>query len=161
MKGPGFFATNADMSVRRPEISALARTEAWREMPVPDHIPPPTGLGPRRDRLLRWLLNGHLLPFFRFFGREVVIASEHRGLIWPLWGARQARFVDLSGTRSYVVSHSKRRFVRSAWRALGLTWRWLRAYPALRDAHRRGYGDLTSRRFWTGQFAAVDEVAAD
>ncbi len=30
LRGPDFFAENADMSKRRPEITALARTEAWR-----------------------------------------------------------------------------------------------------------------------------------
>ncbi|EYD70565.1 hypothetical protein [Limimaricola hongkongensis] len=151
MRGPGFFAENADMSVRRPQISALARDEAWREM-APLGPGAPARPGRIRTQLMKFTLNGHLLPFFSRLGGETAVPARERGLIWPVWGRRAARFYDGTGRRGYEVRHDKARFARIMRRALGLAHRWRRAYPALRDAHRAGYAEMASRPFWEARF---------
>lgn len=155
MRGPDFFRDNADMARRRPEISALARTEAWRpatpeDLAVPEmdwHEPPL-----RRARWMKRLLNGHLIPGFGLFGGRTRIPVSHRGLIWPLWGKREAVFVSQDESRAYRVTHSKRRGWGLIWRSFRLYLRWRRDYPALRAAHRQGYADLAARSFWEGRF---------
>lgn len=155
MRGPEFFEKNADMSKRRPEISALARDEAWRPVPpIGSDLPlakePSLGYG----KIMKFLLNGHLVPFWSHLGRDAEIAPQHRGLIWPIWGKRRARFYDASGTRGYDVVHDKARFGRIMWRALKLARRWRRDYPELRAAHREGYERMAAREFWEARFPA-------
>lgn len=155
MRGPDFFRDNADMARRRPEIAGLARTEAWRpatpeDLAVPDmdwHEPPL-----RRARWMKRLLNGHLIPFFALFGSHVRIPVSHRGLIWPLWGRKEAVFLNHDESRAYRVSHSKRRGWGLIWRSFKLYLRWRREYAGLRDAHRQGYADLANRAFWETRF---------
>ncbi len=156
LKGPGFFAENADMAARRPEIAALAQSEAWRDLEPGARAPDPVPPGRLFALAMKFTLNGHLIPFRRHFGRQVTVPVSHRGLIWPLWGATRAGFRDAEGRRGYEVAMSPRRFWRILARALVLTGRWIAAYPALRAAHRAGYEDLTARGFWERQFAAGD-----
>jgi galactofuranosylgalactofuranosylrhamnosyl-N-acetylglucosaminyl-diphospho-decaprenol beta-1,5/1,6-galactofuranosyltransferase len=161
MKGPDFFAANADMATRRPEISALARDESWRPTTPADMGVPAldvTGPEPKLTygRAFKYLLNGHLVPFWRWFGRDVRIPVTHRGLIWTLWGLRSATFTNADESRAYRVTHSKRRAFGLLWQAFRLYLRWRRAYPALRDAHRAGYDRLANRAFWDGKFLRAD-----
>lgn len=186
MKGPEFFAENADMARRRPEISALARSEAWRDLgpdpaasaapagvnragadrmtagnsdktPFSDPVPMPPGR--LYTLVMKFTLNGHLIPFWTRLGRRVTVPVSHRGLIWPLWGAAEAAFRDAGGHRGYTLMHSKRRFWRIGTRAAALTGRWIAAYPGLRAAHRAGYAEMTSRGFWERQFGAEGRSA--
>ncbi|MGR3590556.1 MAG: glycosyl transferase [Limimaricola soesokkakensis] len=151
MRGPGFFAENADMSVRRPQISALARDEAWREVP-PQGTGEPARPGAIKTQLMKFTLNGHLIPFWARFGGETAIPARQRGLIWPIWGQRAARFYDGTGRRGYEVRHDKARFMRILRRATALALRWRRAYPELREAHRKGYAEMAARPFWEARF---------
>ena len=151
MRGPGFFAENADMSVRRPQISALARGEAWREV-VPLGPGEPARPGAIKTQLMKFTLNGHLVPFFARFGGETAVPARDRGLIWPVWGQRAARFYDGTGRRGYEVRHDKARFIAIMRRAARLGLRWRRAYPELRDAHRAGYAEMAARPFWETRF---------
>lgn len=161
MRGPGFFEANADMSTRRPEISALARDEAWRTMPPIGseavRVAQPSRLW---GQFMKILLNGHLVPFWSRLGSDTEIAAAHRGLIWPLWGKRRARFYDASGSRGYEVAHDKARFARIMWRALKLARRWRQDYPKLRAAHREGYENMAARPFWDRQFEASTAMLA-
>jgi len=160
MRGPAFFAANADMIRRRPEIVGLARTEAWRPTtpadlavtPLPSHEPPL-----RYGRRMKWLLNGHLIPLFGLFGGRRRIPVSHRGLIWPLWGVKEAVFLNLDESRAYSVRHSKRRGWGLIWRSFRIYLRWRRDYAALRAAHRKGYQDLANRNFWETRFLKVQD----
>ncbi|MCP1167004.1 glycosyl transferase [Limimaricola sp. ASW11-118] len=151
MRGPEFFEENADMSKRRPEISALARDEAWK--PMPDAAPLPASKEPPRwwGQLMKLTLNGHLVPLWSRLAGAAEVAPAERGLIWPLWGKARVRFRDAQG-RGYEVTHDKVRFARIMWRALKLARRWRRAYPELRAAHREGYERLAARDFWETHF---------
>lgn len=161
MAGPAFFADNADMTAKRPQVLALARTEAWRAVEPGDLALPElsdTPPGPGFSRFMKYTLNGHLLPFWRRFGRQVRIPVSHRGLIWALWGLKGAVFVNADETRAYRVSHSKPRAFGLIWRALRTYLRWRAAYPGLQSAHRAAYAEMTARRFWEARFLPAPAV---
>ena len=159
MRGPALFEDTADMSARRPALAALAAPEAW----VPDQdADGPAGPGaepalhrpPSRlwARAMQASLNGHLVPFWALIAGRRRIGLAERALIWPLWGASRATFVDTAGGRSYSVRHDKRRAWALIRRALGLTWRWRRDYPALVAAYRAAYGPMTAPEAWQARF---------
>lgn len=158
MKGPEFFAQNADMMQRRPEILALARTETWRKTEPGDLTLPALDTDRGKEpsllygKFMRALGNGHIVPFWRRFGRSVRIPLSHRGLIWPIWGLKEAVFVNADGSKAYRVRHSKRQGFALMWRAGRMYWRWRRVYPGLRDAHRAGYAEMAARPFWEARF---------
>lgn len=162
MEGPDHFVRNADMAARRAAIGRLIRSEAWAPAPL-DPDPPEDRAAPAPGllaaTLMKLTLNGHLVPFWGMLGRKVTVPLRHRGLLWPLWGAREARFTDAEGQRAYVVRHDKRRFARLALQAGRLWWRWVRAYPALVRAYRDSYPGIASRGFWEQQFAAGPAAA--
>jgi len=154
MQGPAFFAANADMTTRRRAVQALIRSEAWQDV-APDSLPPehPTPEPSRWFSLwMKYTLNGHLIPFWHRFGQRRSIPMAERGLIWPLWGVAEARFVDHPGARAYVVRHDKARAARIIARALWLTMRWLLTAPRLTRAYRDSYGPMTRRSFWQARF---------
>lgn len=156
MKGPAFFAENADMAEVRPRVTALVRTEAWEDAPadMATDLPVPTGkaLGKaskvKAVTVKKWTLNGHLVPFWSRLGGKVTVPMPQRGLIWPLWGKAQARFVDPARHKTYEVRHSKARFARIMIRAAVLLLRWIRVYPALSEAYREAYPRMAARAFW-------------
>ena len=157
LDGPEHFERHADMAARRATIAALAVPEDWA--PLPSHpatalAPPPLHRPPARlwGRALQATLNGHLVPFWRLIGTERQIDLSQRALIWPLWGAAGARFVDTAGGRSYSVQHDKARAAALIGRALRLTWRWWRAYPRLQAAYRAAYGPMTTPAAWAARF---------
>jgi galactofuranosylgalactofuranosylrhamnosyl-N-acetylglucosaminyl-diphospho-decaprenol beta-1,5/1,6-galactofuranosyltransferase len=153
MQGPGFFAANADMTAKRPQVAALIRTEAWTPLTDPGPEAAPYGEpGPLVTRLCKLTLNGHLVPGWRLLAGTRVIEITERGLLWPLWGAARATYVDRAGGRSYTVRHDKRRFLTIGGRTLRLLWRWNRLYPGLKRAYRASYGDLAGRGFWEQRF---------
>ncbi|HHS94398.1 MAG TPA: hypothetical protein ENK63_03545 [Rhodobacterales bacterium] len=159
MKGPAFFEDNVDMSKRRPEILALIQAEAWREIsPFASDVPELRDPGMLVGRIMRLLLNGHIIPLWRVIGRSVTVPIVRRSLLWPTWGAKQATYYDVTGTLGYTVHHSKRRGWSVMLRAGWLTLRWLRDYRSIQKAHREGYERLTSPAFWQSQF---DRAEAD
>ncbi|SMY09237.1 glycosyltransferase [Flavimaricola marinus] len=153
MQGPAFFAENADMAAKRPQIGALIRDEAWQDiggdLPEPQTYREP---GRVSTILLKLSLNGHLIPGWRLIGKDRVIPIRDRGLIWPIWGLRRADFIDRQAGRHYTVQHSKRRFFALGLRTMRQLWRWIRLYPGLKQAYKESYGDLASRRFWQSRF---------
>lgn len=156
MRGPDFFAANADMADKRAEIGKIAAPEAWVDDPDRAQPAPCTHPGHRLSRWMVRTLNGHLIPFFKPFAREIEVNVTERALLWPLWGAGRVTFVDTGPevTRSYTVAHDKRQFIKLAWRAAGLYLRWIRAYPALKKAHREGYATLATKDWWQERFDA-------
>jgi hypothetical protein len=160
MKGPEFFEANADMARRRPEITALARTEAWAPAPLESTVETPKEPSRRWGQILKFTLNGHLVPGWTLLARTAQIPASHRGLIWPVWGKKRARFYSVDGQKSYEVVHSKRRFAAIGWQALRLALRWRAAYPDLRRTHREGYARMAARPFWDARFAEGPDGAA-
>ncbi len=156
MEGPEFFARNADMAKRRPEIAALAQTEAWRPA-TPDDLAVPeirTEKVPALlfGRALFATLNGHLLPFWRLWGQTRRIPVTHRGLLWPLWGLKEAVFVNADETRAYRLRHSKARAAALLWRAFRQYLRWRRGLSGPARGAPAGLCPEAARPFWDARF---------
>jgi len=158
MEGPEFFVRNIDMADRRATIAAMVQREVWREGGDPTRPAPENPDRPVPGRLftlaMKYSLNGHLLPFWRLLGRRVTIESPQRGLVWLLWGAKEAHFASPDGTRSYSVRHDKRRAAALMVQALRQTLRWRRDYPALLRAWQEAYPRIAARSFWEAQYGA-------
>lgn len=151
MQGPEFFARNADMAARRADLKALTRAEAWQAgAPEPQ---PRVTLDPERfetRELMKYTLNGHLLPGFSRFGARAVLPAGVRGHLQPAWGAAEITYSDPEGDRHFTVRHSKTRAWRQGLRMLRNLRRLYRNYRRLRDDWRAGYEQLASETFWTG-----------
>lgn len=150
MRGPRFFAANADMAERRAAIKALTGGETWGPLDDLDLTERRrfTHRGGRWHRLFVRTLNGHFLPFFRRWGDRVVLPVGERGTLNPVWGASRITYLNGTRTKGYTVALSMRTFVPLMLRLAGLTWRFLRRYPALRAEYRAAYPQMTALPFW-------------
>lgn len=163
MKGPDFFARNADMSAVRPRVLALRDREAWRPVDATT-LPAPVEDAPPGDNLRGWLwraaLNGHLLPFGRRFMEDSTVPLGLRGLLWPVWGAKRITYLNAMRDQGYTVEMDRRRGFDILRHAARMAWRWRRAYPRLMHAYTGAYGDLAAESYWQGQFEAPQETGA-
>lgn len=153
LQGPSLFTDNITMADKRAQIARLLKTEKWGAVPadlppIRDATRPPEW----RLTLLRATLNGHILPFFKLWGRAVTVPVADRGRVWSTSGASRAVFLDSAG-QAYTVTHSKRRFARLMVRAAGLALRWVIAWPRLSRAHRAAFEPMTTPAFWAAQCA--------
>ncbi|MFP4275724.1 MAG: glycosyl transferase [Paracoccaceae bacterium] len=161
LRGPDFFARNADMEQRRADIAALRRDEVWR--PVDGPLPADRVRLDPQKAWIRWLmkltLNGHLLPFFGLWGNRVTLSVGARGNFRRAWGAARITYLDAGGTQAYTVRHSKHRALvqglRMSRNIARLAWR----YPRLLDEWRRGYEALTTEGFWRRKLGLPDGKA--
>ncbi|MFQ3251826.1 MAG: galactofuranosylgalactofuranosylrhamnosyl-N-acetylglucosaminyl-diphospho-decaprenol beta-1,5 [Loktanella salsilacus] len=153
LQGPSLFTDNITMADKRAQIGRLLKTEKWGTVPADL---PPTRDATRppewRLMLLRATLNGHMLPFFKLWGRAVTVPVADRGRVWSTSGASRAVFLDGAG-QAYTVTHSKRRFARLMVRAAGLALRWVIAWPRLSQAYRTAFEPMTTPAFWAAQCA--------
>jgi galactofuranosylgalactofuranosylrhamnosyl-N-acetylglucosaminyl-diphospho-decaprenol beta-1,5/1,6-galactofuranosyltransferase len=147
LKGPQFFAENADMAQRRKDLKDLTTTEAWQPT---DHPPRPRhNLYPKPLRgLLLLTLNGHLLPFSRFFGPELVMEAELREDFRQVYGARAVTYLNAHRTASYTVRRDKRRFWRESFRLLRNSLKLRKSYDRLHREWQDSYPQMTSEAFW-------------
>ena len=157
LQGPEFFAANADMAERRGRIGQMRKTEAY----VPLQGPPPASrrrFDPRKNLFLRgvmkYSLNGHLLPFFGIWGNAVTLKSGQRGQLNEVWGAARITYVNSDETQSFTVRHSKWIAAREGLAMLGAMARLAWKYPALRESWRKGYAELTTGNFWQSKFGS-------
>lgn len=150
LRGPAFFAENADMAERRARIAAFRKNEAWK--PIEGPLPQPSirfnphKLLPRQ--LMKFTLNGYILPFFQLYGNRLVLESGQRGRIRETWGAAEITYVSADGSQYFTVRHSKRAALREGWRMLRNGIRLMREYPRLKLEWREGYEKLASTEFW-------------
>lgn len=152
MRGPDFFAANADMAQRRADLAALRKVEAWHapEGPLPA---PRKRLNPENPLVrlaMKATLNGHLLPFFGLFGNRLVLKTGERGAIRRVWGAAAVTCRNDAG-QIYTVRHSKLAALRATGVFLRDLLRLMLRYPALRAEWRQGYERLASTGFWRGR----------
>lgn len=167
LRGPAFFAANADMTARRATLTALRKTEGWK--PLTGAAPPERIRihlhGPsRRARFWRFLLdkslNGYLLPFFGRWGNEVTRRAGERGNVGAHWGASRITYISSDGTQSFTVRHSKRQALPQILRMTRNLIALARGYDRIKDDWQKGYATLASQDFWSRQFApAQDDIA--
>ena len=150
MRGPEFFVENADMLQRRADIKDVGAGEVWEPVENLD-------LRERRWfwangglkwRLMRFTGNGHLLPFFRFWGNRVVVPAPERGDYGRTWGAAQITYLSADGTQGYTTRHSKRSFLQVSCRLFKMLRRWRREYPDLLKKYQSGYDEIATKSFW-------------
>lgn len=150
LRGPEFFADNADLATRRAEIADLTKMEVWKPL---ETLPPERmRLNPKNPltRLMMILtINGHLLPFFSHFGNHITLRGSARKQLGSLWCAARITHLDTSTNTVYTVTHSKRSTLREALKMLRhvtlLVWR----YKRLKSDWQDGYEQLTTNeRFW-------------
>lgn len=151
LRGPAFFAANADMAERRTRLGKMRQTEAWRPLVGK----PPASrrrFDPRRNRVwllvMKYSLNGLLLPFFGVWGNHVTLKSGQRGQLHEIWGASQVTCVNADGTQMFTVRHSKARVLREGLKMIANLTRLALRFPAIRAMWRKGYADLTTKGFW-------------
>ena len=150
MEGPEFFDRNADMAQRRADLKALTQVEAWvpvaeRPVTAPVRKKPPNWAVRMLNKVT---LNGHFVPFFRVFGRKITVLAANRGHIGYVWGASQITFLNADRSKSYTVSHSKKKMLEQGSRLARNSWRFLRGYKDLNEQYQEAYGRLTSEAYW-------------
>lgn len=150
LKGPEFFAENADAAAQRAAVKALYKVESWKAVGDFDlkerrRYWAGHGLG---YKFFRWTLNGHLLPFYNIWGNRVVLQPRDRNNFAPIWGAAKLTYLNSTRDKAYTVQHSKSRFFGQAFRLLWLTARLYFGYGALLAKYRKGYAEITVPSFW-------------
>lgn len=162
IRGPAFFAENADMAERRARLGKIRETQPFR--PAQGPVPRPRKrLNPHNlvtRSLMKVTLNGHLIPFFRHFGNRLVLAPSARGNVRAAWGAAEFHCLDESG-KVMVLRHSKRAALTRGLRFVALLARFARRYPVLCQDWQKGYGDLASASFWRARLGLDQPQAAD
>ncbi|MEL6570443.1 MAG: glycosyl transferase [Pseudomonadota bacterium] len=150
MRGPEYFADNADMAQRRADIGKLQKKERWIPCAVPRE---------RRYRKLnpdlwvtRWFmkltLNGLLLPGFQYIGDHIVLPTSKRWRIRDHWGVASITYHDASEHKAYTVTHNKRRAIGVSLKTLKLIWTLRKRYPKLKKKWAEEYDRLTDRPYW-------------
>ncbi len=151
LKGPEFFAQNADAVAQRAAIKALYQVEAWKpasEIDMTERRRYFAGdIGGLRT-LFRLSLNGHLLPFYNLWGNRVVLQPRDRNNFRPVWGSSRITYLNSTREKAYTVRQSKTRFFAQAFRLTVLTARLYFGYGALRAKYRKGYAEITQPSFW-------------
>lgn len=149
---PDLFETDPEAANARAQVAQIYRTERWTEGAMPSGLLPPRRNPMWKQVLSRLTLNGHLIPFWTVIAPKAAVHPNVRAQVWPVMMTSGARIFDRSGTRSYAVTHSKRRFFSITARALLLALRWSLSYQKIRDARRASYARATSKDFWRIEF---------
>lgn len=156
LRGPQFFADNADMAQRRKDLKEMTVTEAWK--PISGHQPwVRRGRSSRPLRALLLLtLNGHLLPLANTLGTHLTVEAAFREDFRQIYGASQITYLNAPRTASYTVQRDRGRFWKESLRLLRNTFKLRRDYQRLHDEWQTSYPALTSEGFWRGKLALPD-----
>lgn len=153
LRGPGYFATHADLAERRAEIAAQAREEVWRPLTKPPETRQRINPQARVTRaVLLATLNGLFLPFYASFANHITLSPDQRGRFGPALGASQISYVDARGQRTMTVRQNKRALLAQALRGVGNVLRLLAGHKRLEKQWRTGFAALTSAAFWDAEF---------
>ncbi|HRK42635.1 MAG TPA: glycosyl transferase [Gemmobacter sp.] len=151
LRGPDFFAENADMAERRARIAKLRVSEGYA---------PITGPLPRERRrfdprsstfwrmVMKYSLNGHLLPFFGLWGNTITLPGSLRGQLHQVWGAARITYISADGRQSFTVRHSKARALKQGLRMTCNGLKLAGRYQGLKRVWQEGYARLATTEFW-------------
>lgn len=149
LRGPQFFADNADMAQRRADLKQMTVTEAWH--PLGTARAPGIRRG-RSSRPLRALLlatlNGHLLPLSNTLGTDLTVEAPFREDFRQIYGAKSITYLNAQRTASYTVRRDRGRFWKESLRLLRNNLKLRRDYQRLQDEWQASYPALTSEDFW-------------
>jgi hypothetical protein len=107
MQGPQFFDENIDMANRRATIKAMVKDEVWRDLDpatIKTHHRITNWSRPRRRRLGRYTLNGHLIPFSRARWDRITLDITERGFMLDAFGAAQVTYLNVSRDKGYTAN---------------------------------------------------------
>lgn len=156
MQGPGFFDENIDMAARRATIKEMMKTEVWQDVD-PRHLSErkKKTLRSRRrlERLGKYTLNGHLVPFSARRWDWIVLGIGDRGIVFPAFGAAQITYLNTARDKGYTVRQSKREFFALCWQMTKTLIRFLREFDRIKAAYRDGYEELTTQGYWQQKLA--------
>ncbi|MEM7076101.1 MAG: glycosyl transferase [Pseudomonadota bacterium] len=151
LAGPDYFAAHPDAGERRSQLNALRQVEAWHPCAGPPAERRRFDPDRRATRILmRFTLNGLLVPFFSRIGNRITLPPGKRWAIRAHWAAAQITYYDPDTDRAYTVRHDKRRAVSASLRTARLIVQLWARYNALKTAYQAAYPDLTSAEFWAG-----------
>lgn len=158
LEGPEFFANNIDMAAKRGELKALVTTEVWAdngsEFPATPVLDTPKPWIMRT--IMKVLLNGHLVPGYRYLGARRTVVGDHRGAMGVYWGTAEMTVLSADGDKAYRVQHSKPRAAREGMRLVRNLVKLIRGYPALKQSYRATYENMTSENFWRPHLGLTD-----
>lgn len=156
MSGPEFFDRNIDMAERRAAIKALMKREVWEDVD-PSDLPQRRRVinRPRHklERLGKYTLNGHLVPFSARRWDKIVLEMGERGIVFFSFGAAQITYLNTTKTKAYTVRQSKREFFALAWEMAKVTRAFVRDFEKIKAAYKGGYEELTQRGYWERKLA--------
>lgn len=151
LRGPEFFTENADFAERRSHIGTMRRIECYTPI-TGEIVPSRRHFDPRKNTFLRnimkYSLNGYLLPFFGYWGNSVTLSSFQRGQLNEIWGAASVTYVNSDRSQSFTVRHSKWQATREGIGMLATLIRLIMRYPDLQSRWRKGYDKTTLGDFW-------------
>lgn len=156
MTGPQFFDENIDMAARRATIKEMMKTEVWQEI-EPQALTEKKRLTlrsrRRRERLGKYTLNGHLMPFSARRWDKIVLGIGQRGIVFPAFGAAEITYLNTACDKCYTVRQSKREFFAICWEMTKTLREFLRRYDEIKASYRSGYRELTTRDYWEKRLA--------
>ncbi len=150
LEGPEYFRENMTHERRRESLKSLLNQELWRE--CADHEPLPhaaVALPLWQAHLMKFTLNGHLIPGFTLFARETTLPSEKKNHLSLIWGAKTVRIIKSDDTKYYTVSLKKFRGIKQVAKATLLSVHTFFIWGRLRAAYTQGHRELTSQEFWS------------
>ena len=156
MEGPGFFDANIDMAARRTTIKEMMQTEVWQDIDpreLSERRKKTLRPRPRLERLGKYTLNGHLVPFSARRWDRIVLNIGERGIVFPAFGAAQITYLNTTRDKGYTVRQSKREFFAICWEMTKTLFRFLRDFDRIKAAYRDGYGELASQEYWQEKLA--------
>lgn len=151
LKGPDYFASNADAATPRAAIKALTKAEVWQPVADVDLIPRAGFLDRNlkgRRKFYPWSLNGHFLPLFGLWGSKRVIPAWQRSHTDAFWGSVQLTFLNATSDMAYVTRRSNLRAARLIVRMVALYLRTVLSYDVLQGLYKRRYPEITTQGFW-------------
>mgnify|MGYP000008781478 FL=1 len=149
-RGPEFFDTNADLAKRRADIKALTVNEAWKPlasgMPLPPHRETYTPFWHRT--MMKFTLNGLLVPGFTKLGSKILLHASQRGHMGVFWGASEITNLNTDRDKFYTVKHSKIKGWKGIARFIKASIAFLSEYDSLKSRYRKAYNEYTGETYW-------------
>ena len=154
LRGPDHLAKYVDVAERRAEIASLRLRERWHA--VTDPLPTEQRLVDAAVRwqrfVMKYSMNGLLLPFFGSWGNRIHLARNHRQLVRQSWGAAEITYLTPDGTQAMTLRQDKALIWREGLTMLWHITRLAFGYRRLRKEWLAGFPYLTSPAFWQAEF---------
>jgi len=151
MRGPQFFLDNKDMAERRATIKDMVKNEMFQPIDTHD-LKEKISFDPNSNRFRRMLyrfgLNGHIIPFYKFWANRIIVPARDRGNIYICWGSRQITYLNADRSKGYTTRLDRFRGLKLMGRALRYYFKFRSIYPKLRKEYRDSYPEIASKSYW-------------